>query len=156
MPFTPFHLGPALLLGMIFKKNIDLTAVLIASVIIDIRAAFCLFFDYEPLHGPLHTYLGATILALLLSYVLNRYSLRYNRNGRTKPIVFGSLVGVWSHIFLDSFLYTDIVPFWPISSNPMYWVMNSYSIYGVCVLFGIFGAIIGIVRYLNDNQKVFI
>lgn len=155
MPFTPFHLGPAFLLGMFFIKNIDIFAVLLASVVIDFRAAIYLFLGREPLHGPFHTLIGATALVLLLSYVLSYIFSRLGKNIEMKPIILGSLIGAWSHVFLDSFLYTDIMPFWPVMSNPLYGAIGSLDIYGLCVLSGIAGLGIFAFNYMFCNQKLF-
>ncbi|NPE28002.1 hypothetical protein HNV12_08510 [Methanococcoides sp. SA1] len=155
MPFTPFHLGPAFLLGMVFKKKIDIIAVLLASVIIDVRAAIYLFLGHEPLHGPFHTFIGATVLALLLGYVLIYISHRLGKNLEMKPIILGSLIGAWSHVFLDSFLYTDIIPFWPLMSNPLLGAIGSTDIYGLCVLSGVAGLGIIAFNYMFCNQKLF-
>jgi len=37
MPFTPFHLGPGLLLGVLLYRHLDLGTVLAASIAVDLR-----------------------------------------------------------------------------------------------------------------------
>jgi len=37
MPFTPFHLGPALLLGLMLSKYIDLATFLFANILVDLE-----------------------------------------------------------------------------------------------------------------------
>jgi len=78
LPLTPFHLGPVLLLGLIFSKQINIAAILLASVVIDVRTVYCFLNDCQ-LHGPLHTYVGATLFAfsivLIVYYSKNKLSI---------------------------------------------------------------------------------
>jgi len=50
MPFALFHLGPALFLGEVSRRKADLISILLGSVMIDIRAAWCMFTGCRPLH----------------------------------------------------------------------------------------------------------
>lgn len=47
----------------------------------------------------------------------------------TKSIWFASFLGIYLHIVLDSFLYTDILPLYPFSYNPFYALLMSYDVY---------------------------
>ena len=81
MPFTPLHLGPGLLLGMIFTRWVNLPSILLASVIVDVRAIYFALFvgDLSNLHGFFHTFVGATVLGLLtivLIWILRRPLLK--------------------------------------------------------------------------------
>jgi len=38
MPFTLYHLGPALLLGLLFRRRLDLPTFLVANVVVDLEA----------------------------------------------------------------------------------------------------------------------
>jgi hypothetical protein len=69
VPFTPFHLGPALLFGLALGTLFHLPTLLVASVVPDLEPFVVLYFhihDY-PLHGVFHSYLGSSILAVWLS-----------------------------------------------------------------------------------------
>ncbi|SFM70283.1 hypothetical protein [Methanolobus profundi] len=143
MPFTPFHFGPAFLLGEIFERKVNLFSILLGSVIIDVRATYCLFTGCRPLHGPLHNFLTATLIALLISWILFSQrnwltrvtdKLRIEQTYSFISIIAGSIIGTWSHVFLDSFLYTDIIPFWPLSANPLLGMVGSGTIYTLCVI----------------------
>ncbi|MBP2030214.1 hypothetical protein J2755_001148 [Methanohalophilus levihalophilus] len=149
MPFTPFHLGPALLLGEVFEKRVNMAAIMLGSIIVDARASYCFFTGCQPIHGPLHTYLGATFLAFLVVIGIygERYSLekvtsrlRMKQDYSLYSIIFGALIGTWSHVLLDSFLYTDIVPFWPMALNPFYGLLISSAVYSLCIACFIFGS----------------
>lgn len=127
MPLTPFHLGPGLLLGEIFEKRINLVSILFSSVLVDVRAFYCFFYGCAgQLHGPLHTLLGATAIALIILFLVwsfrepikkitDAFKIRNDYSFYT--IALGSFIGAWLHILLDSFMHSDIVPFWPIRLN---------------------------------------
>jgi len=53
-----------------------------------------------------------------------------------KGIVLASLSGICSHILLDSPLYSDIRPFYPIESNPLQSLnmFTGFGIYAFCIL----------------------
>ena len=73
VPFTPFHLGPGLLFGLLLFSYVDLPTFLVASVAVDIEPLLVLSLNLRyPLHGYLHTFLGRTIVAFLLAFAMNR------------------------------------------------------------------------------------
>lgn len=73
MPLTPFHLGPGLLVGLLFFSFIDFPTFLVASVIVDVEPFLVLVFNLDfPLHGFFHSFLGGTLVAFLLSLVMSR------------------------------------------------------------------------------------
>ncbi len=118
MPITPFHLGPALLLGILFGLNIP--AVLVGSVILDLEALYLLLGGAGYLHGFFHSYIGASIVSVALGFAFGKYF----------PNIFpGLLAGAYSHVFLDSFLYPDVRPFWPMAANPFLGMASSYTVY---------------------------
>jgi len=150
MPFTPFHLGPGLLVGLVCGRRLDLPATLAASVLVDIRTALVFFSVLDgPLHGPLHTLLGATLLAGVLTAaalplrplsgaVLE--SLRIPHSPPPVRIAAGALVGAWLHVFLDAVLYLDVQPFAPVSAaNPALGLVGPLSVYLGCVVVGLLG-----------------
>ncbi|PKP52050.1 MAG: hydrolase [Candidatus Altiarchaeales archaeon HGW-Altiarchaeales-3] len=142
MPFTPFHLGAGLLIGMIFFRRINIPAILLASVIVDFRAIYCLFIGHCPMHGFFHTFAGASILGLwviALIYFSRAWLFKISKlfkieqNYSLHSIVCGALIGVWVHILLDAFLYPEIHPFWPVEGNTrLLGVMSSPMVYGLC------------------------
>jgi len=160
MPFTPFHLGPAFLLGEMFEKRINLISILLGSIIIDVRATYCLFSGCRPLHGPFHTFLNATVIALLLSIFLFSQKewlqkitdkLRIEQTYSFISIATGTLIGTFSHVLLDSFLYMDIKPLWPLETNPFSGMALSGTIYLLCILSFIPALGIYLHRYLKRD-----
>lgn len=161
MPFTPFHLGPAFLLGQIFEKRINLISILLGSVIIDVRATYCLFAGCRPLHGPLHTFLMATIIVFLLTWLIFTQRqwlqkitdrLQVDQTYSFMSIIAGSIIGTWGHVLFDSFLYTDIRPLWPLTGNPFLDLAGQGAIYLVCMLSFLPAMIIYFQRYLKRQQ----
>lgn len=144
MPFTPFHFGPALLIGMLLFPIFDLPALLIASVIPDLEPLFILTFHLSlPLHGFFHSYLGASILGILTAiivYYLHGFLRKImalfmlEQKSSFKRILYTSLFGVYSHIFLDSFLYGEMNPFYPLDGNPFLGLVSINGIYWFCII----------------------
>ena len=129
MPFTLYHLGPALLFGLLFLSVIDFPTFLVANVIVDIEPFLVLTLNLSyPLHGFFHSFLGGTLVAVLLALVTHRI------RGRLSPllsffkleqkisfmrILVAVFAGIYIHILLDSRIYTDIQPFYPSTYNPL-------------------------------------
>jgi membrane-bound metal-dependent hydrolase YbcI (DUF457 family) len=146
MPFTPFHLGPGLLLGLLLLSCVDLPTFLLASVIVDVEPFLLLYFNLRyPLHGLLHTFLGGALLAFLLAALMNRLRnafsplmsfFRIKQTPSFKNTLLASLFGIYLHILLDSFLYQDIRPFYPFELNPLFSqdMFIGFAIYGLCIL----------------------
>ncbi|MCP8317204.1 MAG: hypothetical protein H3Z52_07770 [archaeon] len=139
MPFTPFHWGPALLIGMLFFSILDLPALLLSSVIPDLEGIYVLMSGSPlPLHGFFHSYLGASILGVMVAimvYYLYGFLRKImklfmlEQKSSFKRILYTSLFGVYSHVFLDSFLYGEMMPFYPLDSNPFLGLISAYQIY---------------------------
>jgi membrane-bound metal-dependent hydrolase YbcI (DUF457 family) len=160
MPFTPFHLGPALFFGLLLSAVFDLPTFLIANVLPDVEPFIVLFFNVGgyPLHGFFHSYIGATVLAAILAlcmYLLRGFFgkimkvFRLQQSSSLKRIVFASFMGTYFHVFLDSFLYSEMMPFYPLQDN-VFSAYGSYTvIYGFCGI----TALLGIALYLYKIRK---
>ena len=163
MPFTPFHLGPSLLFGLVFSSIFDLVTLLIASVIPDVEPFCIVLFNLSGiLHGFFHSYVGSSILAVsvavvvyLLGDILAKIvqKFRISQKSSFQKILFTSFVGTYSHVFLDSFLYSEMDPFYPLQGNPFVGVISKHaalmSVYGFCGL----SLILGIIIYLYKIRK---
>ncbi|MCU4801231.1 hypothetical protein OB920_12700 [Halobacteria archaeon HArc-gm2] len=158
MPLTPFHLGPALLIGVILHRRLDLPTLLAASVVVDVRAALVLFGPLDPpIHGILTTFAGGTVVALLLAGVITGFGerlrpllapLRLADTDAAGPVVAAALVGVYSHVLLDAKLYTDARPFFPLEVNPFYVGATAFlPVYAGCALAGLLALPIAVVRW---------
>ena len=162
MPFTPFHLGPALLFGLAFFSTFDLLTLLIASVIPDVEPFCILLFDLSmPSHGFFHSYVGASILAVLVAIVvyllrnvLTKIMLKFQVSQKSsfKKILFTSFAGAYSHVFLDSLLYHHMNPLYPLKGNAFVGLIPDIAdmaVYGFCSI----SFILGLVLYLYKIRK---
>ena len=128
MPVTPFHLGPALLLGLIFFNYLDFPTFLVANVIIDVEPILVMFLGLNyRLHGFFHSFLGGSIAALILILVMIKIRaslsslLRFfklEQEPSFNRILIASFLGIYIHILLDSRMHLDIMPFYPFDLNP--------------------------------------
>ena len=65
MPFTPIHMGPGILLKGILQGSFSLMIFGWTQIVMDIQPLFVLISGEGHLHGFSHTYVGATLLAIL-------------------------------------------------------------------------------------------
>ncbi len=163
MPFTPFHFGPALFFGLLLFSLFDLPTLMISSVIVDLEPLLVLRLRLNyPLHGFFHSYLGGTILALMVAtamFILRDFTgtimqvFKLQQKTSFKKILITSLLGVYSHIFLDSFLYEEMKPFYPLEFNPFPSALHTpYTlIYGFCSLSFIFGLVLYAYRIIKHS-----
>jgi hypothetical protein len=153
MPFTPFHLGPALGFGLPLRKYLHVPTFLVANILVDVEPflVFSFGLDY-PLHGYLHTFVVAFILGLALGYgmfLLERILrplyktllLESDATPKLKSFIVAGVLGTMLHVLLDSPLYDDIRPFYPLSANPLLHSASSLEVYSFCVWMGMFGVV---------------
>jgi hypothetical protein len=132
MPVLPAHLGPAILIGGLAGKKLNLTVLILASLLIDIEVLVLGLqrgmFIY---HGFLHTLSGATVFGIILGSLVFMISFFYwkgndlyfrrsksyqrlknwrdhNWSNSYKCMVMSAIIGAYSHIALDWLLYEDI------------------------------------------------
>jgi hypothetical protein len=153
MPFTPFHFGPALLLGLPLRKYVHAPTFIVANVIVDVEPFLVLVLGLRyPLHGYFHTFLLAFLVGLAFGYVMfllervirplyKVFLLEADNVLTLKSFVVAGVCGTWLHVLLDSPLYTDIRPFYPITANPLFNPALSLGVYSLCVWMGITGII---------------
>lgn len=162
MPFTPFHLGPGLLAGLLFKRLVNLPAVLLAGLIIDVKAAYCFIFASCALHGFFHTFLGALLLSVpvvVLVYLLRKplseisNFLKISQSYSLQSIVLGAVSGAFMHIILDSFLYDEMSPFFPAAGNPLFGILDTSTVYSLCAVLLAAGLLIYIYNIFSNILK---
>jgi len=168
MPLTPFHLGPALLLGLIFFRYLDFPTFLVANVIIDIEPILVVLLNLNyPLHGFFHSLLGGTIIVFLLAWFMNKIRgtlspflmfFKLEQKSSFGKILLSSISGIYIHILLDSRIHADTRPFWPFDFNPFLdrSVLAGLDVYILCAL-GFIGGIIAYavkIALTRRNKKV--
>ncbi|WP_414837910.1 hypothetical protein ACK3SF_00700 [Candidatus Nanosalina sp. VS9-1] len=129
MPFTPFHFGPGILLGLLLLKKLDFPTFVAANVMIDWRAALVfLGFWPPPRHGWVHTYLGATLMAILLGAVMiyarplideELREMKIVQEISKKNIFLAAFSGAFLHVTIDAFHHPYMQPFMPFDFNPL-------------------------------------
>jgi len=147
MPFTPFHLGPALFFGLLLFRYFDFPTFLVANVIVDLEPFLVLVLGLRyPFLGFFHSFLGGTVAAVALALVSLRIrgpaqrvmvSLGLEQRTTKLSAFSASLGGVYLHILLDSLLYSDIRPFYPLEINPFFEGSTPPTalVYQMCVVF---------------------
>ena len=142
MPLTPFHLGPGWLLGIFGLRFLNLWAVLIGSIIMDLEPLVLLIINrcyFCPHHGFFHSILGAIFGSFLLASVLFYFRKKLEKvllkigirqSFSFKSLYFSSLLAWLVHIFLDNLTHYDVFLFWPAKikifyfGHGPYWTLN--------------------------------
>lgn len=159
MPFTPFHLGAALILKPVAQRHFSLITFGMAQIAMDIEPLIGMMRNAEVLHGPTHTFLGAMLVAMPVALIspqicppilrrLNREAKTHKLGWLSEPeqatrsvVWLSAYFGTLSHVVLDSFMHHDIRPFGPFSdANPLLNVLAHDAVYQLCWIFGIVGA----------------
>ena len=154
MPFTPYHLGPALCFGLPSRKYLHAPTFILGNIVVDIEPFLVLFLGLRyPLHGYLHTFISAFCFGIVFGfgmYFLERimhplyqaFRLEPKVTLSMKPFIVGGVLGTMLHVLLDSPLYADIMPFYPIAINPLYNSLSSLQVYSLSTWMGIFGIVL--------------
>jgi hypothetical protein len=151
MPFTPFHLGPALCFGIPLRNYIHAPTFILANVVLDFEPLLVLVFGLNyPLHGYLHTFLAAIVIGFALGLAMFLLEGRMHPLYKTLQLepettlqrsrfTIAGVAGAMLHVLFDSPLYSDIQPFFPLNPNPMYGSISSSGIFLVTFIMGILG-----------------
>jgi len=164
MPFTPFHFGPGAAIHSVAPRRISFLAFCAANVLIDIEPAYYMLTDNPPLHRFFHTYIGATIVAILtiLLFLACRWfakrfwlpNLFEWRSLTLSPVVVGAALGTYTHIVLDSIMHGDIRPFAPFSDrNPLLGILSISELEWTCVVSGVVGVAVLAGGYISFRMK---
>jgi membrane-bound metal-dependent hydrolase YbcI (DUF457 family) len=173
MPFTPFHMGAALIVKPALNRHFSVIAFGIAQVAMDIEPGIGMMTGAEVLHGPTHTFLGALIIAYLVmliapsicNFLLRRwnkevmhYKLPWLIETEPSPrsaVMIGAFFGTLSHVLLDSLMHHDIHPFAPFSqANPLMGLITHDGVYKLCALAGMLGVLVWIaLKWINRAQR---
>jgi membrane-bound metal-dependent hydrolase YbcI (DUF457 family) len=144
MPLTPYHVGPALLVALLLYPVLDIPTFIVASLILDLEPlAVLLGYVNWPMHGIFHSFTAGTIVGVILAlpmYLIRKYTnpIRIGKitpeERNIKNIIITSVLGVWGHVLLDSFLYADLNLFYPIQWNPLLGLISERMIINFCLI----------------------
>lgn len=139
MPFTPFHLGVGLICKAPRPKRFSLTIFTTTQVAIDLESGFNLVFGRDPVHRFCHTFLGATLVCLVVALILRRPLETLSRLLRpmlpplwpmapeitVRVALVSAAVGMVGHVIPDAIMHSDSRPFTPFSdTNPFLGVLS--------------------------------
>ncbi len=170
MPFTPFHLGPALAVKSLARKYFSFTLFGFSQIMIDLEPGYYLFKNQWPVHRFLHTYVGATLVlavALLIGKPICEIALRiwnatvdlgsrFYINARISWLaaVTAAVTGVYSHVFLDSIMHSDIRPLAPFAeSNSLLHAITLGHLHLFCIYTGLFGLVVLFLTNMLRGKK---
>ena len=151
MPVTPYHFGPALGFGLPLRKYLHLPTFIVANVIVDLEPFLVLALGLRyPLHGYLHTYVSAFFLGIVVgsgmfllepyfSPLYKAFLLKADNKLKWISFVLAGVLGIMLHVTLDSPLYSDIRPFYPLTANPFFRLDIASQVYSFCVWMGLIG-----------------
>ena len=160
MPFTPFHMGAALIVKPGLNRNFSVITFGMAQIAMDIEPGIGMLTGADVLHGPSHTVVGALLIACLVMLiapsVCNFLQHRWNKEvihykqpwlvqSEALPksaVISGALFGTLSHVALDSLMHHDMHPLMPFSkANPLLGLITHDGVYQLCVIAGVLGAV---------------
>lgn len=163
MPATPFHLGPGLLVGLLLFGIIHLPTFLIASVILDLEPlSVLLFCPGCNHHGFFHSFLGGSIVAVVLGAVMLIADgkvrkiiscFKLEQKATKKNVFLAAFSGIYLHILLDSMLYSDMKPFFPLAINPFYigTIPAFIAVYALCAVLFVAGIAFYAFKFLKNK-----
>jgi len=159
MPLTPFHIGPSACIALASRKYIDFPVFILVNFIIDLEPLAVMILDLNyPVHGYFHTLLFGVLIGgisavlfylfrNILKKIMGFLHLPYETNFR--KMLISAVLGFWFHVLLDSFLYSDIRPFYPFKVNPFFGKIGYFAMYLFCtVLF-----IVAVIMYKKSTLK---
>lgn len=158
MPFTPFHMGPGILVKAILQGSFSLMVFGWAQIVMDIQPLVVMISGEGHLHGFSHTYVGATLLAIFsalsgkyLSEV-GLFVLGLNKQWQVKiswwVSFLSAFIGAFSHVLLDSIMHSDVEPFFPFTTaNTFLGLISVQSLHQVCL----YSALVGSILYFVIN-----
>ncbi len=133
----------------------------LTQVVIDIEPAYYMARWLWPIHRFFHTYLGATLVAIVVilfgkpicESILRLWNSSLSEPQRawlgvkpkisTMAAVIGAFFGSYSHVFLDSIMHSDMHPLAPFSNdNSLLYIISIERLYAACFLAGIFGGMV--------------
>ena len=139
---------------------------ILANVIVDIEPFLVLSLGLNyPLHGYLHSFILAFYLGLAAGFAMfflertmhplyKAFLLEPKIMLRMKPFIVAGVLGTMFHVLLDSPLYDDIRPFYPLAINPLYNSISFREVYDLSVWMGILGIVfyVGLLFFLAYDR----
>ena len=148
MPFTPFHMGPGLLVRALLQGSFSLMVFVWTQIIMDLQPLVVLLTGEGHLHGFTHTCVGATLIGIgsgLTGKYAAEFGLRFMGQVHHLPISWpvamtSAFIGSFSHVLLDSIMHGDVEPFAPFAlNNPFLGFISVSELHKFCLYSGLLG-----------------
>lgn len=151
MPFTPFHMGPGILLKALLHGGFSLIVFGWAQILIDIQPLVVLLRGEGHLHGATHTWLGALLIAPVAAVSgkpLSEFGLRVlGISPADDPIRIAwwvawasAFIGTFSHVLLDAIMHADLEPLAPFAGgNTLLGLLDVAQLHQFCIYAGLVG-----------------
>lgn len=174
MPFTPFHMGAALIIKPALNRHFSVIAFGLAQIGMDIEPAYAMLTGNPVLHGPSHTVPGALAIATMVSLLIlilpalvnpllnlfNKEVTHYRLGWLAEPgpvsrtaIITGAFLGTLTHIALDGMMHLDMHPLAPFTqANPLLQLLSHDTIYLLCTVLGITGGLLWLVLKWHNRS----
>jgi len=171
LPFTPFHMGPAMVGKACGGAAFSLLLFGYTQVLIDVEALIHIYQRDAYLHGFPHSFLGATLIGLVALLTgkpicsglcrIWQAMARNDQGKQTNPqflnwkqATLTVLLGAWSHVVLDAIMHADMRPFAPFSdANPFLQMVSTATLHQICLISGLIGVILIAGRYFRAGSK---
>lgn len=146
-------MGPGILIKSLLQGSFSLMVFGWSQIIMDIQPLIVLLTGEGHLHGFSHTFIGASLLAVLSALsgkYLAQLGLKILHLNMSFPInitwtvsMLSAAIGCYSHVVLDSIMHSDVEPFFPFSlDNSMLGLISVTALHKVCLYSGLIGAAI--------------
>jgi len=166
MPFTPFHMGPGLLVKSLLQGSFSLMVFGWTQIVMDIQPLLSMTSGIVELHGFTHTYIGATFIAVFAAATgkyVSQWALGLFLD--STPVVIrwwvaflSAFFGAYSHVVLDSIMHADMQPLAPFSnSNALLHIISVSALHKFCVYSALAGAVLYLLmsKVLAKQNDVF-
>ncbi len=152
MPFTPFHMGPGILVKALLHGGFSLMVFGWAQILIDIQPLVVLVRGEGQVHGTSHTWLGALLIApvaALSGKPLSEFGLRVlGVSPADEPLRIAwwvawtsAFIGTFSHVLLDAIMHADLEPLAPFAGgNSLLGLLDVSQLHQFCLYTGLAGA----------------
>lgn len=109
-----------------------------------------LFLNHDYLHGFFHTYVGSFIIigiSFLIFLLIKKIpmSIDFIHKISKEAVIFSAALGAFSHVFLDSIMHSDLMPFYPFTEyNSMLGRISLVVLHTGCIFLAVVGVMIWI------------
>lgn len=173
MPLTPFHLGPGAALKAALGARLSFAVFAFSQFLIDVEPVLHALLGSDRLHAHLHTYAGATVVAIVSAlagrpaceWALRLWNSRLDTaqarwlgvpaNISRGAAWSGAFVGAYSHVAIDSIMHADMTPLAPFAAdNPLFGWLSGGEVEALCVALGALAlAALGGLRAIRKDRS---